>query len=172
MERISEAGALYLNDYQILTEARKEVERFLNSIVEEVYNIILNEKEKLDTNNFRISLWNNQSSKGHMRVEFISLKDDNIFRKDKADLHIIYKDIRNVDRIQPTSAQIVVWSPNVSSKLENDLRALSVEKLGEDIYNPLVVEFDLNNSISTAEKIAREIFSKGDLINQLIKEIQ
>ena len=168
MERITEAGSLYLNDYQILTEARKEVERFLNSIVDEVYNILMSGKENLDSNNFSIHIWQNQSSKGHLQIEFKNLRDDEVFREDKVDLYIIYKDIRNLDDIKPNSAEVSVWSPNVASKLENHLRALSIKKLGEDIYKPAVVGFDLRNSISTAENIAREIFNKGDLINKLI----
>ncbi|MDY0236315.1 MAG: hypothetical protein RBR71_09815 [Gudongella sp.] len=171
MERISEAGVLYLNDYQILTEARKEVERFLNAIVDEVYNIIVNETDKISSDNFSTNIWQNQTAKGHLEVQLIGLKENSIFRKDKADLYIVYKDIRNIDDIEPNSGKITVWSPNVASKLEKSLGSVSMKSLGEDIYQSTIVEFDLNNSMSTAEEIAREIFNKYDLIEKLITEI-
>lgn len=171
MERISEAGILYLNDYQILTEARKEVERFLDSIIDEVYNILTNDKQSFDSNNFSMHIWKNQSSRGYMEVQFKNLRDGNLFRKDKVDLYIIYKDIRISDDIHPNSVEITVWSPNVASVLEDVLKRISTEKLGFDIYKPTIVEFDFNNSIASAEKIAREIFNKTDLIEKLVGEI-
>jgi len=171
MKRLSEAGVLYLRDYQILTEARNEVERFLNSIVEEVYSIVSNEIDNLSLDNFNTHIWENQSSKGHMQIQFICLKDNGLFRKNKPDLYIIYKDIRNTDRISPVSGDVFVWSPAVASKLEKTLMNLSIEKLGKNIYQPTTVEFDLNNYIYTAENIAREIFNKYNLIVKLVKEI-
>lgn len=171
MERLSEAGVLYLKDYQILTEARNEVERFLNSIVEEVYSMVSNDIDNLRLDNFKTHIWENQSSKGHMQIHFISLEGDGLFRKNKVDLYIIYKDIRNTDRISPTSGDVFVWSPAVASKLEETLVNLSIEKFGKNIYQPTTVEFDLNNSIHTAENIVKEIFNKYNLIEELVKEI-
>lgn len=170
MRKISEAGALYLKDYQVLTEARREVEKYLNSIVDVVYKIISDEKNSFSFKDFKINLWQNQSSKGHLEVQFINLEDTNLLRKDKIDIYIIYKDIRNADDIDTSSGKVFVWSPNLALKLENYLRELSIEKFGEDIYTPTIIEFDLNDSIETAETISKEVLNKAKLINKLIAD--
>ena len=43
--------------------------------------------------------------------------------------------------------------------------------LEEDIYQSPIGEFDLHNSISTDENIAREIVNKIDLIKRLTTEV-
>ena len=171
MEKLTEAGKLYLYDYQILTEARKEVERYLNAVVEEVYNIISKEIDDLSSSGLKIHLWENQSSKGHMSLQFICLNNDCIFRKGKADIHIIYKDIRNTDLLSPVSSKISTWSPTVASKSESILRKLSIEKYREDIYEPKIIELDLNSSTQAADEIAREILNRCNMLVSLIQSL-
>lgn len=172
MERISDAGVLYLEDYQILTEAKNEVERFLNAIVEAVTTSMRSEEDNLCSDHFAACIWKNQSSLGHLEVIYENLQDNHMFRKEKVDLYIIYKDIRNVDDIAPNAAKVYVWSPKVASKLEQRLRKLSLEKWGEDLYEPTIIDFDLKNSVSTAEKIVNEMINKNDMIEKLMREIE
>lgn len=171
MEKLTEAGKLYLCDYQILTEARKEVERYLNSVVEEVYSIISKETDDLSSNDFRIYLWENQSSKGHLEVQFICSNDNSIFRKSKADIYIIYKDIRNTNLLSPVSSKVFTWSPTVASKLEKILRKSSLEKFGEDLYKPVIIELDINSSTQAADKIAREILKRCNFVINLLQSL-
>ncbi len=172
MEKLSEAGILYLTDYQILNEAMKEVERFLDSIVEEVNIIVSSRIVEIGSDKIRIDLWENQSSKGHLQVSFVGLIDSELVRRGKVDIYLTYKDIRNLDSVSPMSARVSVWSPNIASKLEKVLKKKSVDKLGIDIYESVIIEFDLNNSMATAQRIADEVLSKCDTIVSLLEEIQ
>lgn len=172
MEKLSEAGVLYLTDYQILNEAKKEVERYLNSVVEEVNTIVSSRVEELTTDKIKVNLWENQSSKGHIDVYFASLTDSALLRRDKADIYVVYKDIRNLDNNSPTSARVSVWTPNVASKFEKVMKKKSLDKLEMDIYESVIIEFDLSNSMDTAQRIADEMLSKCETIVSLLEEIQ
>jgi len=172
MEKLSEAGKLYLKDYLVLDQARKDLHRFLNAVVDEVYEIISEEKDDLSSEEFKLKLWKNQSSKGHMQIQFLCLKDKELFRKDMVDLYIIYKDIRNTTDLESSaSVKVHLYSPAVASKLEEKLRKLSIEELGKDIYEAERIEVDLDSSSQTAENIAEYILDQCNLIRNLIKEL-
>jgi len=171
MERLTEAGSLYLNDYQILDEARKEVDRYLNSVVEEVNNIVSAEIPNILTEKYKINVWENKSSKGHFEVQFICMYDTSIMRRDKVDLSLIYKDIRNEYNINSASAKVYLYAPSIASKLENRLSKLSEEKIGENIFQQSIIEFDLNNSLSTAMKISSEMLNKTKSVVSFLEEL-
>ncbi len=172
MEKLSEAGKLYLKDYLVLDQVRKDLNRFLNTVVNEIYEIILEETDDLSPEGFKLKLWKNKSSKGHMQVKFLSLKDRKLFRKDRGDLYIIYKDIRNTtDLSSPASVKVYVHSPTIASELEEELRGLSRQELDRDIYEAEVVEFDSDSSSQIAEKVAEQMLDQCNLLRNLIKKL-
>lgn len=68
MEKLSEEGKLYFNDYLILSEALNDTNRFLNVVVEKAHDIILKDENDLEPKDFTIGLWENKSNKGHLEV--------------------------------------------------------------------------------------------------------
>jgi hypothetical protein len=107
-----------------------------------------------------------------MQINFLSLKDKELFRKDKVDVKIIYKDIRNtIDLFSPTSVKVYVDSPTIASELEEELRKLSKQELDRDIYEAEVVEFDSDSSSQIAGKVAEQILDQCNLLRNLIKKL-
>lgn len=170
MEKLSEEGKLYLKDYLILEEARNDANRFLNTIIERVYSLVENEKDDLNTDNFRLVLWENKTTRGQMSVRFGAIKDINLFRKDLFDVFLRYRDIRNTtDLSSARKIKLYLYSPAVSSKLENKLQELSEREYGENIYDPQIIKINLDSSQQSAEKIAEIILNKCmQIINLLI----
>lgn len=171
MERLTDAGNLYLNDYQILNEARKEVDRYLNAVVDSVYEMLKSENYNFSTDLFKVNIRNNESSKGNLNMSLRYLKDGAILKKNKINFNITYKDIRHEDRIQPTECRIYLWSP-VDTNLKNIISPLALEKLGKDIYNPTMLELDLSNSTNAAEAAKDIIVGIYEDIMLLTSEIE
>lgn len=85
---------------------------------------------------------------------------------------MIYEDIRNTTDLKSSNTfKIYVYSPTVASKLENKLSEISTEKFNHDIYIPEVVDFNLDSSSQSAEKVAERVLEKCNYINQLIEII-
>jgi hypothetical protein len=63
------------------------------------------------------------------------------------------------------------WSPTVASKLEKILRKSSLEKFGEDLYKPVIIELDINSSTQAADKIAREILNRCNFVINLLQSL-
>ena len=73
--------------------------------------------------------------------------------------------------MSPVSSKISTWSPTVASKSESILRKLSIEKYREDIYEPKIIELDLNSSTQAADEIAREILNRCNMLVSLIQSL-
>ncbi|MGM0549309.1 MAG: hypothetical protein ACQER0_08575 [Bacillota bacterium] len=172
MEKLSEAGKLFLEDYLVLNEAKNDVDRYLNTVVRKVHDIILEQLDDFTSEDLRLNIWENKSTRGRLQVRFESLTEHELFRKNKYDLYIMYRDIRNAtDLFTNNSVKLYLYSPAVVSNLEDTLIRLSQEKLDYNIYNKKVIELDLNSSTQTAEKIAEEIFDMINIIKNLLNEI-
>jgi len=175
VEKLTEPGRLYLKDYLILEEARKDMERFLNSVVDEAYDLIEEELEDLAPENFVLDLWQNESTKGQLYIRFKSSNDTNfdLFRANKSDITIKYKDIRNtIDLSDPIFVKIFAESPTVASGVEDRLKNMSLEEYDNDVYQPKYLRLNLDNSSKSAELIRDEVLNKCNYIRKLINFIQ
>jgi len=175
MEKLTEPGRLYLKDYLILEEARKDMERFLNSVVDEAYDLIEEELEDLAPENFTLDIWQNESNKGQLYLRFKCIDNNktDLFRQDKSDITIKYRDIRNtMDLSDPTFIKVFVGSPTVASDVESKLKKLSSEKYNYDVYQPKYLRLNLDNSSKSANLIRDEILNKCNYIRKLINSIQ
>ena len=162
MAKLSKEGKLYLKDYLILDRAREEANKFLDAIVEEVYDNL--QTKELEANNFTIELFQSQSFKGQLQLQFRSLEDNDFFRKEKVDIYIVYRDVRNSKQLPSTKAgKVFVY---ISDEAE-DLK----EKLDEDVYKSTIVEFDLSNSSQTAEEVTEAIINQFNQIKDLLSQL-
>lgn len=172
MEKLSEAGRLYLKDYTILEEARKDMIRYLNAVVEEANELINEEIEELAPEGFRVSTKKVKASKGKLFIRFECLEDYKGFRKNKVDISVSYRDIRRTsDLSDSTFTKIYSNTPKIASDLESKMRSLSEEKFGVDIYKPEYVNLNLDNSSKSAEEIKENILDKCNKIRKLINEL-
>ena len=169
MEKLTEAGRLYLADYNILEEARKDMNRYLNAVVDEAYELLNEEIDEMAPEHFEMFTWQNNSSKGIMHASFRCISDIKIFRKGKLDLKVNYRDIRKAkDLTDPKYSKIYLRTPKISSDLEDKLRSLSQAEIGEDIYRADLVRLDYDSSSKTADDIKENILEKCNIIRKLI----
>ena len=175
MEKLTEPGRLYLKDYLILEEARKDMERFLNSVVDEAYDLIEEELEDLAPENFTLKPWKGESQNGKLHINFICKNnyDLSFFRENKIDIRIIYRDIRNtMDLNDPTFIKIFISSPTVASDVGSKLKNMSLEEYDINIYKPKYLKLDLDNTLNSAEMVKEEMLNKCNEALKLISFIQ
>lgn len=98
--QLSNSGKLYLNEYYILTEAKKELDLYFDLVVDQVYQNLKLEEENYNNANFQWFVWQNKSTKGRIDIEFKTLGKLPIFREGKADVYVIYKDIRHTNKLK------------------------------------------------------------------------
>lgn len=172
MEKLSEAGKLFLKDYLVLNEAKNDVDRYLNTTVRKVHDIILEQLDDFNTEYLQLNIWENKSTRGRLQIRFKSLIEHELFREDRYDIYIMYRDIRNAtDLFTNNSVKIFLHSPAAVSNLKDSLIKLSQKKLGYNIYNKKIILLDLDSSTQSAEKIAEEIFDMINIIKELLKDI-
>ena len=162
MAKLSKEGKLYLKDYLILDQAREEANKFLDAIVEKVYDNV--QAKELEANNFTIELFQSQSFKGQLQLQFRSLEDNDFFSKEKVDMYIVYRDVRNSKNLPSTkAAKVFVY---ISDEAE-DVK----EKLDDDVYKSEIVEFDLSSSDHTAEKVTEAIINQFNQLKDLVGQL-
>ena len=171
MTRISEVGKLYLDDYQILAEARSEAHSFLDSIIEGVVNRLEDQKDRMKTELFEINIWSNQASKGFIEIQLINRFEGDIIEKEKKDLYVVYKDVRHVNSIKPTEGTVFLHSPKKASNIEKQLTDHTIKTRKQNIYEPKTVTFDLSDAMTTADEIVEQMFDTYDFIIDVVKEI-
>ena len=173
MEKLTEAGRLYLNDYSILEEARKDAIRYLNAVVEETYELVNEEIEDMAPEGFEMYTWKNDSSKGVMGTSFRCVSEIIYFRKDKVDLTMNYKDIRRAKDLSDSKfIKIYLTSPKIASNLEERLREFAEERIGEDIYSSDFIRLNYDNSSQTAEELSEKILDKCNTVRELIIDLR
>lgn len=172
MERLSNAGKLYLNEYYILSEARTDLERYLDSVVDQVYQMLLSKENDFTTSKFSWSVWQNKSTKGRIDVEFKAKGKLPFFREAKSDISVIYKDIRHFNKFtDPETIRISVWSPGTSKNVEQEIQQQGLNNYQKNIYEEIYVKLNLEDSSEAAEKISEHIIEKSELIFSIINEI-
>lgn len=171
VEKLSRAGLLYLKDYNILNEARKDMERFLNEIINQVYKRLKEVKNEFNSSDFKWGVWENKSSKGHLEVSNAAEIEFGGFKKGKANIYIIYDDIRNKSNItNPLTVCISVRSPLALRALKEELKSISNDILSKDIYEPTFVNLDIENSDNSVEEVTASIMEKCKEVNLVIQE--
>lgn len=189
MEKLTEAGRLYLTDFYILDEARDDLFTFLNYITDQVYEKWLEHKNAKELFNKEPNLiwggWKNKSTPGYMDFAPRS-EDDNeygLLEKGKTGITLSYGDIRHRSALyNPASIQLnISVVNNVRKKLNQvspDKMKLAIEELNK--YN---IDIDLdkrsiyktqvginpNEPQSTVEEILDTIIEKCQGIETLIK---
>jgi len=146
MTKLTEAGALYLKDYYILTEARDEMEKYLDRVLSVVHFKLVDMMQELTDDITKWSVWNNQSSPGYMQISTQLLKgDSNIRRIGKTDVYVVYRDVRHSSRIkEPYSVELKVTTYGQAKLLRQEIELRSVNMFGNNIigyhYPSLVPE--------------------------------
>lgn len=173
MEKLSEIGKLYLKDYLVLDEAKKDMDRFLDTVIGKTEKILVKEFESLEPDGFAINVVERESKKGYMSVHYKCLESKKHFRKDSVVLRIIYRDVRlATDLTDPTCVKIYLDTPKVASEVEEKLREISQYRGDGNFYETKFVKLSLDDSKKSAEEIAAYILGKGEKIKRLFSEIE
>lgn len=172
MEKLSQAGRLYLEDYYILSEALKDIDDFLESIIDQVQESLINITDELSIPELNWSLWRNKSSRGSIEINGFAKTNILSIGKKKAKIIIEYKDIRKTDElINPATIIISVWSPGTANEFKKKMQNLSKDFLGEDIYKKEYLELDLESASKSAEKISEFISEQCNKINIILNKM-
>ncbi|MCD8503244.1 MAG: hypothetical protein LRY71_18305 [Bacillaceae bacterium] len=173
MTKLSNAGKLYLDEFYILTEAKKELDRYLDMVVDQVYQELKSKETLYSNSHFQWSVWQNKSTKGRIDVEFKVKEKISYFREGKADLYIIYKDIRHTNSLQnPASVRISLWTPAAANGVKEEVQQMSLKLHQENLYNPMFLELDLEDSQETATRMAECILDRSKMIFTVLEEIR
>ena len=134
MEKLSQAGRLYLEHFYILQEAQNDVNNFLNEVVEKTYQGLLEKKDLLPVpKNFTWQIWKNQASPGVIEISPVALMETGLFSKGKVDLHLTYLDVRHDSKLTETDA--VSITINSTNRIRKKLKRLpfDIPSMAEEI---------------------------------------
>ena len=106
MERLSEAGKLYLQDFYILNEAQNDVFIFWDAVMNQVYqNLVEGIKDLSGPEDvFVWEAWKNESKPGRLDVWPSAKKEVIPFKKGKGDLYLICRDVRHEAELSDTAS--------------------------------------------------------------------
>ncbi|OPL10289.1 MAG: hypothetical protein AVO34_11400 [Firmicutes bacterium ML8_F2] len=106
MEKLSEAGKLYLQDFYILNEAQSDVFIFLDAVMNQVYQNLVEGIKDLSGRDdvFVWEAWKNESKPGRLDVWPSTKKEVIPFRKGKGDLYLICRDVRHEAELSDTAS--------------------------------------------------------------------
>lgn len=170
MSKISEAGKLYLEDYYILNEAKKEAGNYLDDVLKQVHNIVSDEIKSLDKPYLKWEIWVNQSTRGYMQIYLVPQSEKEISKKSK--ISILYKDVRYTTELSNTSSvRISVWTSSEAKYFIKEVKKLSMNLMNKDIYKTKILPLDLNDSVQSAETISEYILDVYNSINLIIEEL-
>lgn len=172
MSKLSNAGKLYLNEYYILNEAKRDLEQYLDSVADQVTQNLLIKGADFNTAQFSWNVWQNKSTKGRIDVEFKAKESLPFFREGKADIYVIYKDIRHTTKLKdPGTIRLSVWTPAAAKGVEQEIQQRGLRLSEENVYEERFIELNIEDSRETAEKIVELIIEKSELIFSIISQM-
>jgi hypothetical protein len=167
--KITEAGKLYLKDFYILNESRKDMEEYLDAILVFIETHFNKKLTELNTDYYRWNIWKNKKNSGEIQLEFFSKSEIKYLRKNKIDLWISVCDSRTTGDLSDTFA--VKMSVN-SHKLSKNLR----ETIGKEIVEystkvtlfERIIDFKMKSSEEDANLIITAVIDEMDRIETFI----
>lgn len=174
MIKMTKAAELYLKDFHILSEAREELDLFLNHLVDQVYEILDAERESLNGNEYDWKIWKNKAKPGTMEL-YLSPTSSNIepLRKNQTDIFVTYYDIRHTARIKnPMSIEIDVRCTRRAKQLRTILNKESLDLFDSEAtvyYYPSIHPAEIDK---TVDKIATQMLDCCQRINQILESLR
>lgn len=169
MKKLSEAGKLYLQDFYILNEAQNDVLVFLDAIMGQVYeNLIEGIKDLSDPEGlFAWKVWKSGAKPGLLEVWPSAKKEIVPFGKGKEDLYVICRDVRREDKLSDTT--FVSITIGCTHKFLNSLkRNVPRETLGLALRaaEQIGTNLDVNKKrVLYREEISLELDSASDSVD-------
>lgn len=189
MEKLTEAGRLYLNDYYILEEARDDLDTFLNYITDQVYEKWIEHKNNKEDFNMEAGLtWGSWKSKGNPgNIQFAPEGSGNsgfgFLEKGESGVTLYYGDIRHRSELyNPSSIQLhISVVNNIRKKLNQvppdklkqareELKKFNIDiDIGRRTIYKTFVNINPNEPQNTIDEIVDAIVEKCQGIEALIK---
>ena len=175
MERLREAGRVYLKNFYVLKEAEDQVIVFLDDVLSKVHTALVEHSHELSESNrlpgFDWHLWRSATKPGEMSTNPSTPKRQDPFRQGKGDLMINYADARRNSRLNdPGSIAIFITSPVAFRTRLNQVNgaavmsALQAAKGGGttlDFSGPQIfwneVPLDLDSSEASADAVIEDL---------------
>lgn len=183
MDRLSEAGRLYLKDYYILNEAQKDVFAFFNRVQDAIYQNMSERRDELPTiNDFTWKTWFSKANPGRISIWPEPIRDISIFRKGKEELSLICRDARHDNNLASTDAiSLIITSVNTLRRelknIDNAILSSAVSTAAKhevnlcftkrtNFYNAIPINLD--DAIESAETVTEVILNYCIAINDFI----
>lgn len=186
MEKLSQAGRLYLEHFYILQEAQNDVNNFLNEVVEKTYQGLLEKKDLLPVpKNFTWQIWKNQASPGVIEISPVALMETGLFSKGKVDLHLTYLDVRHDSKLTETDAvSITINSTNrIRKKLKRlpfDIPSMAEEielvnesplDFGQRVNNRSQLQLNLDSASESSEIVMEYIIERCEEVEAFVSRL-
>ena len=163
--KITEAGKLYLKDFYILNESRKDMEEYLDSILVFIEVHFKKIEMELNTENYRWNIWKNKSNSGEIQFEFYPKTEIKYLRKNKRDLWISICDLRIAGDLNNTfAAKMSINSHKSSKDIRDAMEKNIVEYSGKHTLFDKTIDFRMESSEEDAHLIINAIM---DEINRI-----
>lgn len=170
--KMLEEGKLYLKDYYILNESKKNMESYLNDIFNRLEYLFSLKNAEINTDFYRWESWRNKSTDGTIQFYIKPIIDIPNMRKDKADIYIIVFDVRNTSELQNTNSVLITLETNKTNKALIQM----FNKLNEDFDNSsllksITINLSLENSEADADNIMETINSIFSQTNNVVDKL-
>lgn len=190
MERLSEAGRLYLENYHALQRARDDMDRFLNRVAEHLVVYIegnIAESCSGDNGLVKCRVYANQTHVGKIHVYLRVVTEREPFVERKSYLEMDYRDIRYASDLARTDEVCIrVAATKVDQRQlkrwENELQqamswieerhgiALAIGE-GQNTLFRAETTFDLDNAAASAERIGEILLECADAIQGFMMDL-
>lgn len=170
--KMSEEGKLFLNDYYILNEAKRNMESYLNEVFNRLEYLFSLKNAEINTDLYKWESWRNKSTDGTIQFFIKPRIDITNMRKEKADIYIIVYDVRNTSELKNTNEVLVKLVTNKTNKALIQM----LNKLNEDFHNSsllksITINLSLENSEADADNIMETINSVFSETNNVVDKL-
>lgn len=148
MEKISEAGKLYLKDIYILEEARKDTHDFLNYIADQVFEKweAYKDEQKLFNESDQItwSAWKAKGNPGQLDLypKLTGIIDNQYFEEGDSGLCLYYRDARHTKKLNDTIGVRIHMS--YTNAFWKKIKQLPPDKLAQALAEAKSADLDMD----------------------------
>lgn len=165
--KLSESGKLFYQEYDLLLDAKFELDKYLNDVIRKS-KVILGEfidlKRTETACELELNEFSSDNEKGRVAIQ-VYVSSGNRSRVRGA-VRIIYFDLRNNSHrsTNQVPAVIMVWSFNRDRNLIKELNRISNEVFGQNIYRKEDLQLSMSSSEDDAQIVAEAIIRKHEQV--------
>lgn len=171
--KMTEAGKLYLRDYYILNEAKRDMDSYLNDIFDRLETLFQQKTTEINNNAYTWAYWRNKSTDG--MIQFYVTPNEKIpnLRTGKSDIYLMVQDVRNTSElINAETVKIGMFANKTNKALIQAFCLINQEFNRSDKLKSQFFDIKLENSVRDSEDIMEILLSDFLMVNAALDQLK